>query len=101
MYKGIFNDFSHGCLHVCACRRVKQNNIMNEKDFFDLVVKMRTAQKNYFATRTRRGLVPEKVLRDLLFECKIYESKIDHEIERVYEEQREAIEPKLNFESDV
>jgi len=74
---------------------------MNEKEFFDLVVKMRTAQKNYFATRTRRGLVPEKVLRDLLFACKIYESKIDHEIERVFEEQREAIEPKLNFDSDV
>lgn len=74
---------------------------MNEKEFFDLVVKMRTAQKNYFATRRRRGLVSEKELRDLLFESKIYESKIDHEIERVFEEQRKAIEPELNFDSDV
>lgn len=74
---------------------------MNEKEFFDLVVKMRTAQQNYLATRARRGLVPERVLRSLLFECKIFESKVDHEIERVFEEQREAIEPKLNFDSDV
>ena len=74
---------------------------MNEKEFFDLVVKMRTAQKNYFATRTRRGLVPEKVLRDLLLACKTYESIIDLEIELVFEEQRKAIEPKLNFDSDV
>lgn len=74
---------------------------MNEKEFFDLVVKMRTAQKNYFATRARRGLVPEKVLRDLLLTCKTYESIIDLEIKLVFEKQREAIEPKLNFDSDV
>lgn len=101
MYKGISNKFTHGCLHVCACRRVEQNNIMDAKQFFELVVKVRKAQHAYFAARRRRGLVPENELKSLLLASKILETDLDAEIELVLQEQREAIEPKLNFKSDV
>lgn len=74
---------------------------MNEKEFFELVVEVRKAQNAYFAARRRRGLVSESELRSLLFASKIVEAKLDHEIKRVLEEQREAMEPKLNFEDDV
>lgn len=74
---------------------------MNEKEFFELVVEVRKAQNAYFAARRRRGLVSERELRSLLFASKIVEAKLDHEIERVLEDRKEAIEPKLNFDSDV
>lgn len=57
---------------------------MTAKDFFDLVVEMRKAQKNYFKTRNQGYLDRSKSL----------EKQIDAEIERV---QKLTSEPELNF----
>lgn len=46
---------------------------MNAQDFFELVSKMRKAQKEYFATRTTEAL----------FHSKQLEREIDAEIKRV------------------
>ena len=46
---------------------------MNAKEFFDKVVLMRKAQKEYFSTRSK----------DWLSESKRLEKEIDKEIERV------------------
>ncbi len=46
---------------------------MNAKEFFDLVVRMREAQKNYFKTRSQ----------GFLNESKKLESEVDNEINRV------------------
>lgn len=46
---------------------------MNAKEFFDLVSRMRKAQKDYFATRST----------DSLFESKRLERAVDAEISRV------------------
>lgn len=46
---------------------------MNAKDFFDLVVKMRQAQRKYFKTREK----------DWLIASKQYEREVDAEIKRI------------------
>lgn len=46
---------------------------MNAKEFYTTVVLMRRAQKQYFATRSQEALN----------ESKMYERRIDAEIERV------------------
>lgn len=46
---------------------------MNPKEFYEKVVKMREAQKNYFKTRSSMDLQL----------CKRLEKEIDNEIERV------------------
>lgn len=46
---------------------------MNSRDFFDMVCRMRKAQKNYFKTRDR----------DILNISKGFEKTIDEEINRV------------------
>ena len=46
---------------------------MNAKEFYKTVVLMRRAQKQYFATRSKEALT----------ESKMYEQRIDKEIERV------------------
>ena len=46
---------------------------MNAREFFDAVAKMRHAQKQYFATRSKEWLVESKDL----------EKKVDAEISRV------------------
>lgn len=46
---------------------------MNAKQFFDLTASMRSAQKEYFKTRSR----------DALYRSKTLEKRIDEEIERV------------------
>ncbi len=61
--------------------------MMDSKQFFQLVEKMRELQKNYFRTRS------QKALR----ECRIYESRIDTEIDRVNKVLSEK-NPELKFE---
>lgn len=61
---------------------------MNSEQFFRLVVKMRECQKRYFRTRS------QKTLR----ECRIYESRIDTEINRVKKVLSEK-NPELEFET--
>ena len=46
---------------------------MDAKTFFDLVVLMRTYQKEYFKTRDK----------EVLIKSKHYEKLVDHEIDRV------------------
>ena len=46
---------------------------MNAKEFYDTVVKMRKAQRDYFRTRSQRSLTESKQL----------ERQVDAEIERV------------------
>ena len=61
---------------------------MNAKEFYDTVVKMRKAQRDYFRTRSQR----------LLTESKSLERQVDAEIERVTkieQEQAEKQQPKL------
>lgn len=57
---------------------------MNAKQFFQNVVLMRKAQKEYFKTRSPLALQDSKIL----------EKAIDAEIERV---QKLTTEPELNF----
>ena len=57
---------------------------MNAKEFFDLVVDLRLAQKEFFKTRNPRDLNLSKTL----------EKRVDDEIERVRRLQKE---PELNF----
>lgn len=73
---------------------------MNAKQFFDLTVKVRKAQKDYFAARKRRGYnaASEDELKQLLVISRSLESRLDTEIERVNQVQRETMEPRLNFE---
>lgn len=66
---------------------------MNPKEFFDLVVKMRKAQKDYFSARRRNA--PYEECNNLKNISKGFESKIDAEIDRVH---RLLTEPELNFE---
>lgn len=58
---------------------------MNAKEFFDLVVKMREKQKEFFRTH-------DKII---LQQSKDIEKLVDAEIKRV---QRLTIEPELNFD---
>lgn len=73
---------------------------MNAKQFFDLTVKVRNAQKDYFAARKRRGYnaASKEELNSLLAISRNLESQLDAEIERVNQVQGEAMEPRLNFE---
>lgn len=52
---------------------------MNAREFYNLVVKMRKAQKEYFRTRSQRALLESK-------EC---EGAVDAEIKRVEQIQRQ------------
>ena len=54
---------------------------MNDKDFRDLVAKMRTAQKSYFRTRAKD---PVKA-REILAESKRLEAKVDNAIQQGFE----------------
>lgn len=58
---------------------------MNSKEFYEKVVKMRAAQKNYFKTRSTTYLKESKKL----------EKEIDAEIERVTKIQEYRRSPKL------
>ncbi len=58
---------------------------MESKSFFDLVVKMRQAQKNYFRFRNSSFLAESKRL----------EKEIDNEIERVMKIMNEKNNPRL------
>lgn len=58
---------------------------MNAKEFFDVVVKMREAQKNYF--KTKRS--------DYLSQSKQLEKQIDDEIKRVNEVIQKKSNPQL------
>jgi hypothetical protein len=65
---------------------------MTPKEFFDLVVKMRKAQNDYFASRKRNDPWEESnTLKEI---SKGFEKQIDAEIERV---RRITTEPELNF----
>lgn len=58
---------------------------MISKDFFDLVVKMRQAQKNWFKTHNYFYLEQARQL----------EKQLDKEIERI---NKISVEPEINFE---
>lgn len=58
---------------------------MTPRDFFELVAKMRQAQKAYFKTRTASNIQRSKEL----------EKMVDKEIERVREIQNDIQNPKL------
>jgi hypothetical protein len=66
---------------------------MNPKEFFDTVVNMRKAQKNYFAARKRKASWDE--CNNLKEISKGYEKQIDDEISRV---QKKLTEPELKFD---
>lgn len=51
----------------------KMIEVMNSRDFFDMVCRMRKAQKNYFKTRDRDALNMSKEI----------ERQVDEEINRV------------------
>ena len=51
----------------------KMIEVMNSRDFFDMVCRMRKAQKNYFKTRDRDALNMSKEI----------ERQVDEEIKRV------------------
>ena len=61
---------------------------MTARDFFDLVRRMREAQRGYFLTRSR----------DLLDKSKALEREVDREISRVDTILREKQCPKLPLE---
>lgn len=61
---------------------------MNAQDFFELVRKMRVAQRGYFATRAQGYLTESKEL----------EAQVDKEIKRVYDLLPAKQCPKLPFE---
>lgn len=65
---------------------------MTAKQFFDLVVQMRQAQKNYFAARKRQA--PFEECNNLKTISKGFERQIDAEIDRV---NKLTTEPELNF----
>lgn len=65
---------------------------MTPRQFFDLVVQMRQAQKNYFAARKRQA--PYEECNNLKNISKGFERQIDAEIERV---KKLTTEPELNF----
>jgi hypothetical protein len=69
---------------------------MNAKQFFDLTVKVRKAQKDYFAARKRRGYnaASKEELQSLLDISRNLERALDAEIERVC---KITSEPQLNF----
>lgn len=69
---------------------------MNAKQFFDLTVKVRKAQKDYFAARKRRGYnaASNEELQSLLDISRNLERELDAEIERVC---KITSEPQLNF----
>lgn len=52
---------------------------MNAKEFYDTVVKMRKAQRDYFSTRSQRALL----------DSKMYEREVDAEIKRVEQIQQQ------------
>lgn len=52
---------------------------MTAKEFYNLVVRMRKAQRDYFRTRSQRALL----------ESKEYEREVDAEIKRVEQIQRQ------------
>ena len=54
---------------------------MNATEFFNLVVQMRDAQKNYFKTPSEQY----KQKREYLMLSKRLENEIDQEIKRVYD----------------
>ncbi|KAA6331776.1 hypothetical protein EZS27_019657 [termite gut metagenome] len=60
---------------------------MDAKEFFDKVVQMRLAQKDYFKTRAKCYLVKSKR----------YEKEIDSEIKRVQTILNETNNPKMKF----
>lgn len=64
---------------------------MNNKQFFDLVTSMRTAQKEYFAHRTP----------DALSRARRLEAEVDTEIRRVIQvlESKKPDQLQLNFQS--
>lgn len=66
---------------------------MTAKEFFDLVAKMRIAQKDYFKAR-HIGLSDEECNIRLQY-SKDLEKKVDYEIKRV---QRLEQEPEFNFQ---
>lgn len=55
---------------------------MNAKEFYDTVVKMRKAQRDYFRTRSQRSLN----------ESKQFEKLVDAEIERVTKIEQKQVE---------
>ena len=68
---------------------------MNARQFFDLVVKMRKAQNDYFASRKRKDPWEESnILKDI---SRDIERQVDAEIERV---SKLITEPQLNFNDD-
>lgn len=61
---------------------------MNAREFYNLVVKMRKAQRDYFRTRSQRALLDSKE----------YEQQVDAEIERVTQiEQQQADNQQLKM----
>lgn len=52
---------------------------MNAREFYNLVVKMRKAQRDYFRTRSQRALLDSKE----------YEQQVDAEIKRVEQIQQQ------------
>ena len=66
---------------------------MNAKEFYDTVVEMRKAQKNYFASR-KMPLTAQQHLQ----ESKRLERIIDQEIERVQQLGVEKLTPKIDFD---
>lgn len=63
----------------------KENYVMDAKNFFDLVSKMRDKQREYFRTRSTAALKESKQL----------EKRVDDEINRVNKLQQERVTPSL------
>lgn len=61
--------------------------MMNAKEFYIVVKKMRDAQRNYFKYRTKQ----------FLDESKLLERTIDKEIERVEQIEKEKQQPRLEL----
>lgn len=61
---------------------------MNAEQFFRLIERMRSKQKEYFRTRSQTKLQESKLL----------EAQVDAEIERVNKVLQERQTPRLNFE---
>lgn len=66
---------------------------MNPREFYNAVVEMRKAQKNYFATKKF-----PLTARQHLEESKRLERIVDAEIERVNKMEIEQKSPKIEFE---
>ena len=85
----LFKSYAFGLRKLCfrRAKTIRKNvkGIMNAKQFFDAVVRMRNAQNEYFRLRTSASLKKAKSLENI----------VDREIERVEGVVNESMNPKL------